>query len=380
MLKKFKSLSGTSYLLIAALFLSLLGRYFDIFVLDIELTLGYFIYTFFAIISLSLLLFRSLDTEDYVAEFAYAVGMSYLIFTCYYVDLIYINTITQFFLIILLLRFQKNNFVYLHSFALVVAVGLCYYAYKSLFFTESKAIDWFLTTFCEWVFTFIVHKKIYKQHIDQLEEMKPLISIGRSTSFLLHELKGPLILLERDTPKEDKKKNQHIQEMKRLLEVSSSYANNRISHSFSSFDITLLIEKTLDLYGSQIKFLNIELERNYFDKVLTSDKTSLSIVLKNLIKNSLEAAIEYSGKPYSKITTEKVGSFFKVTIENPTNNKDIILSKIFTPGFTTKKGGANMGHGLYLSRKLIEDLSGTISVSLDDSIFVIELLVPSEEN
>ncbi|WP_034721844.1 hypothetical protein, partial [Bacteriovorax sp. DB6_IX] len=90
---------------------------------------------------------------------------------------------------------------------------------------------------------------------------------------------------------------------------------------FSRFDISQLIEKTYDLYQSQIKYLEIDVEFNYYNKMVYTDKTCLSIILKNIIKNSLESAIDYNHKPFSRIQTEQVADYFKITLENTTSNK-----------------------------------------------------------
>jgi signal transduction histidine kinase len=375
MLKKLKGLDGTSYLLLAALILSFIGRVFDIAVVKVDITVSYILFSAFIIISIISLIYANIKKYRYVSEFFYFTGLCYLTFYAINVDLTYVKTFTQFFLVVMLLRFERNNFIFLHLLSILMVFLLTYICYHKNYFTYSEAIDHFLRTLCEWVFTLIVHKKIYKNQIDQIEEMTPLVSIGRSTSFLLHEIQGPLKLLERDLSSKNGT-NQHIQEIKRLLEVSSSYANNTVNHTISMVDVELLIEKTLELYHSQIKFLDIDIIKNYRETELQTDKTCLSIVLKNLIKNSLEAAIEYPGKPSSTITTFANKQSFYITIENPTINKESILNRVFTPGFTTKKGGANMGHGLYLSKKLIEDLNGTIKVEIVNEIFKVEVSIP----
>lgn len=380
MLTKLKGLDGSTYLLMTGLILTLLSRAYDILVLNVDITLAYTLFSSFITISLIFLIYCNSHKYKYVSEIFYSLGLVYIIYYTVYTDLSYTTVFTQFFLAIMLLRYERNNFILLHMSAILIAFILTYYCYHEGYYSIEKSLGLFFKLFCEWLFTLIVHKNVYKKHMDQLEELSPLVSIGRSTSFLLHEIKGPLHLLERDLSKTSNEKNSYIQEIKRLIEVSNSYANNKIEHDFSRFDISQLIEKTYDLYQSQIKYLEIDVEFNYYNKMVYTDKTCLSIILKNIIKNSLESAIDYNHKPFSRIQTEQVADYFKITLENTTSNKEHILSRIFTPGFTTKKGGANMGHGLYLSKKLIEDLGGTINIEIHNDIFKVTILLPNKEN
>ena len=378
MLEKLKNLSGTTYLLVAALLLSLLGRYFDIFVLKLELTLAYVSFSSIIISSLAVLVFKSFKTEKYIAESFYLLGAVYLSFTCYFVDLVYINTYTQFFLIILLLKFQKNNFIYLHSLMLITAGALCYYAFKINYYTESQAIDRFLTTFCEWVFTFIVHRKVYAKQVSSIEEMTPFYSLGKTTSFLLHEIQSPLAQLERSASPLKKEITQNISEIRRIIDVSKSMGSEDKNHKIVNLSLNELLDKVIESYKSQIKFLNIQIIKDLEVGFIKSDTTSLQIILRNLIKNSLEAGLETEKEHYSKIKTSSIEGYTYIKVSNPTDHKTSITDNIFKAGFSTKKSSSNMGHGLYLTKKVVEDLDGTISASIENGIFNVEVALPQK--
>ena len=85
----------------------------------------------------------------------------------------------------------------------------------------------------------------------------------------------------------------------------------------------------------------------------------ISWTLENLIKNGIDAM---KGKGVLSISLNEFASYIEILIQDngPGMNKEII-SKIFKPGFTTKKRG--WGLGLSLSKRIVENFhSGKISV------------------
>lgn len=85
----------------------------------------------------------------------------------------------------------------------------------------------------------------------------------------------------------------------------------------------------------------------------------ISWTLENLIKNGIDAM---KGKGVLNISLNEFASYIEILIQDngPGMNKEM-LSKIFKPGFTTKKRG--WGLGLSLSKRIVENFhSGKISV------------------
>lgn len=94
------------------------------------------------------------------------------------------------------------------------------------------------------------------------------------------------------------------------------------------------------------------------DAMAYADENMLSRVILNILKNAVEASS-------SMITVEadiRDDESVEITLAN---NGDVIpeeiASKIFTPFFTTKSGGS--GIGLSLSRRIIDRLGGTLSLT-----------------
>tara|TARA_B100000989_G_scaffold297225_1_gene282400 strand:- start:1353 stop:2525 length:1173 start_codon:yes stop_codon:yes gene_type:complete len=85
----------------------------------------------------------------------------------------------------------------------------------------------------------------------------------------------------------------------------------------------------------------------------------ISWTLENLIRNGIDAM---KGKGVLNISLNEFASYIEILIQDngPGMNKEIV-SKIFKPGFTTKKRG--WGLGLSLSKRIVENFhSGKISV------------------
>lgn len=86
----------------------------------------------------------------------------------------------------------------------------------------------------------------------------------------------------------------------------------------------------------------------------------LNSLLGNLIENAMEAAI-YDKHPRVTIELSHQNGQYVIYIAN--NGSTIIdKEKIFEPGYTTK-GSLSRGYGLFLVKQLVEQYSGTITVT-----------------
>ena len=99
------------------------------------------------------------------------------------------------------------------------------------------------------------------------------------------------------------------------------------------------------------------------------DKSHLTRVLNNLIKNSIQA--EKENRPIEVLVSLKKNEKYYI-IDVKDNGKGIstdIKAKIFEPNFTTKNSG--MGLGLAIVKQIINDFKGTINykASSDGTIF-----------
>jgi len=108
------------------------------------------------------------------------------------------------------------------------------------------------------------------------------------------------------------------------------------------------------------------------------DKSHLTRVLTNLIKNSLQA--ERAEAPIEvcvELAAKETNFVVRVTDNGmgiPVNIED----KIFEPNFTTKNSG--MGLGLAIVKKIINDFHGTINYKTSNKGTIFEFKIPISNN
>lgn len=105
------------------------------------------------------------------------------------------------------------------------------------------------------------------------------------------------------------------------------------------------------------------------------DAESISRVLISLLSNSVYAITKkYEQSPYSNaeaiLTVKETDGHTVITIhDNGIGIEDTIKDKVFDPFFTTKPTGEASGVGLYLTREIINDHHGTISLNSEKGEF-----------
>lgn len=141
------------------------------------------------------------------------------------------------------------------------------------------------------------------------------------------------------------------------------------------------METILTMYYHRTKY-TIQIIREYLDPGwVIANPELLNAVWVNLINNAIQAMEE--------------GGTLTIHIEKPPQEPNIILiqitdtgigipeenkNKIFTPFFTTKPRGIGTGIGLNLSKRIIEDLSGTISFTSRPGLTTFSVQIPAYNN
>ena len=125
-------------------------------------------------------------------------------------------------------------------------------------------------------------------------------------------------------------------------------------------DLGVLVNETVELANKDAskKGIFISVNNNEGDKIIWSDPYRLRQVLLNLLTNAVHAT-----KPGGDITVsiEDAGEEVYLKVKDtgqgiPKENRD----KIFDPFFSTKSPGEGTGLGLYLTRRIVENLGGSI--------------------
>ena len=224
------------------------------------------------------------------------------------------------------------------------------------------------------------------QDITDLSQSKRAVAWAVMAQRLAHEVKTPLstVMLSAQrlqmecenwadkTDMVDKYIQRILGQVKRLRKMTDSFMKfSRIEKPrFERVDINRLISEWLK--ENRFKFgSDIKLEEYLADDLpkISADMPQLSIVLQNLIENSLDAMM---GKGVLTISTRLVQSLHtdsigfignSVEMEIADTGKGMTkddLNQLFKPFFSKSPGGT--GLGLVISKKIIEDHKGAIRV------------------
>jgi signal transduction histidine kinase len=167
-----------------------------------------------------------------------------------------------------------------------------------------------------------------------------------------------------------------------IIDHIRSFTTN--NHIFKLIDINSIIMNAVTLTHNQLQKHNIEIMLLLNDSIPKIYGNSISIeqILLNLITNARDAIIEKAKKIQSDFTgkitikTDFSDDYVLITVEdNGTGIQPDIQKHIWSPFFTTKKYSQSLGIGLSISKKIINDHNGEISIeSVPDegSIFTIK--------
>ena len=210
----------------------------------------------------------------------------------------------------------------------------------------------------------------------QLAYNEKMAELGKISAGIVHELNSPLsviisasqmIMREEGVP-------EVVQEM--IARISSEA--QRLSHltkgllNFSSHDETI-VEVDLNLSVDFIlNFLNFEAARrgiivlkqfDYTLPVIRLDVNQLKQILLNIIMNALQAMENSGGKLLVKTAVAGSDNVSFIITDNGPGIPAEAIERIFDRYFTTKKPGEGTGLGLFVTKSLVENMGGKITVS-----------------
>ena len=228
-----------------------------------------------------------------------------------------------------------------------------------------------------------VEEKTKELKIIQAEEIAQVYrfaEFGRLSSGLFHDLVNPLttVMLNVDKMKLDGENQPSLNFIKLELEQVSK-ASEKMKQFINS------VRKQISPQGKKIFFcLNQEIEDaisvlNYKANkdqvcllftadekmIISGDSIKFNQIVTNLISNAIDSYNNCeSNNKKIKISLKKNEKFIILSVtDNGCGIKNTIIDKIFEPFFTTKIDGNNLGLGLSLIKKIIEeDFLGNIKV------------------
>ena len=128
---------------------------------------------------------------------------------------------------------------------------------------------------------------------------------------------------------------------------------------------SMIIGKYMHAGEQKVEFV-IDPESRMVDLPDGLDRHTLTTVLGNIINNAIEAAVTGKARPQIRLFMSDFGNDLIFEIEDSGDGIDeAVADTIFTKGVSTKSGNQR-GYGLYLAKKAIDTLGGTIEIHPGD--------------
>ena len=224
------------------------------------------------------------------------------------------------------------------------------------------------------------------------EIKNPLSTLGLNLQ-LLQEMVGDLDLPETESGRLSRRLEALGGETDRLKNILEDFLRfaGRMELDLQPTNVNQVVEQLVDFYTAQAAASEVHL-RTTLDSAAGEvkvgiDKSLFKQSLLNLIINATQAMVRvrYTEQPHGgakdlflKTRCDNARVSIHVTDTGPGIEKET-LEKVFHPYFSTKRGG--MGLGLAITRRIIEEHGGTITVHSDvgqGTEFEIQLPVMNE--
>ncbi|MGC2162556.1 MAG: HAMP domain-containing sensor histidine kinase [Silvibacterium sp.] len=209
-----------------------------------------------------------------------------------------------------------------------------------------------------------------------LRENQKLITLGRLTASIAHEINNPLesitnllYLMEQDEPRKTPEYLKMAQrEMGRVVQISKQTLTfSRDTSMPVRVQLADLVEEVLGLHARRIGDKSLRVVRQYeaHEPVLIFPG-ELRQVFSNLISNAIEAT-----SPHGRIVIRiraarrwsgRDGRGLRLSIgDNGSGIQDEVRSHLGEPFFTTK-GQSGTGLGLWVTQSIVDNLGGTLQI------------------
>jgi two-component system phosphoglycerate transport system sensor histidine kinase PgtB len=212
----------------------------------------------------------------------------------------------------------------------------------------------------------------------ELVQSAKLASLGQLSASIAHELNQPLSAIRYHAHNSSR-----MIELKRAadslplldkIEMLADKMAKIINHlkvfarkptdDVIAVNVPQVIDSALELFQGRITRLECKVERHGFDQFCpaSGDPIRLEQVLVNVIGNALDAMSDQT-HPHIIISANADDKHITLAFsDNGCGISDEQKQQIFYPFFTTKEIGAGLGLGLSISRKILLDIGGDISV------------------
>jgi len=203
---------------------------------------------------------------------------------------------------------------------------------------------------------------LIQKHSENLGEFITRDPRGKQIPNFLAALSQHIAVEQNSLFKEVETLKQHIEHIKNIVAMQQSYA--KAAGVTEIVNIVDLVEYALRLNLGSLKRHNVQLVRNFDPKLpeITVDKHKVLQILVNLIRNAKQACTESDQREKTvSMTLRNGGDHLEISVSDngigiPPEN----LTRIFSHGFTTMRGGH--GFGLHSGALAAKEMDGSLAV------------------
>ncbi len=221
------------------------------------------------------------------------------------------------------------------------------------------------------IFLFQINRSLERYRASIMRQ-ENLATMGRMTAGIAHEIRNPLGII--------RGAGEHLQQVLASAGIEDEVADfipgevDRLDHILTgylafgtdkesvreTFDLGRSVQRSVDLVAAELEDAEIavEMEGDFPAAPVRGDPRRLQQVLLNLLINARDAMPD-GGRIGIALITAGGSATFTVT-DTGTGLGNIDHDRLFEPFWTSKEKGS--GLGLAMSRRIIEDMGGTINL------------------
>ena len=220
----------------------------------------------------------------------------------------------------------------------------------------------------------------------ELTELEKLALVGQLTANILHDLKKPILNIrdEAETLKDGEVKASILEQadlfLTLLREVNLEGFLSRDILNEEFVDLKDVIDRSFALVKYEMGNVNVELDFSPDTPFILAVKHPLVQVFSNLFLNAFEAMKGHGTLKVrvSRTQTDEALYAYAEVRDTGSGVPENVREDIFEPFFTYGKTGGSSGLGLYITREIIEDLGGQITLRPEESSgTTFEILLPA---